>query len=178
MCVAGPPPQVSGTVAVDHVDHDVPLEIDQPGRIQRRMIPGGGEERGLVDAQLMQRTDAVRIVDQRCAVLHDGVQDRPPAHPELVGELAHRAGVLTHLAARLNTRAASQHRLRVDVLGRLGPRPRRTQRVPAAPPPLHPPQPAGRPKQARSRTSTASDPAVRHVLYALGSAPTPPSTRS
>ena len=88
-------------------------------------MPVGGQERGLVDTELAHRTDAIGVVDERCAVLDDGVHDRPPAHPELVGELAHRAGVLTDLAARLDAGAAGQHRLRVDVLGGLGPRPRR-----------------------------------------------------
>jgi hypothetical protein len=53
----GPSPQVSGAVAFDHVDHDVLLEVDQPGRVDGGVVPVGGQERGLVDAELTNRTD-------------------------------------------------------------------------------------------------------------------------
>ena len=86
------------------------------------MVAVGGQERCLVDPELAHRTDAVGVVDKRGAVLDDGVHDRPPAHPELIRELADGAGVLADLAARLDTGAPGQHRLRVDMLGRLGPR--------------------------------------------------------
>ena len=53
--VGGPSPQVSSAVAFDHVDHDVPLEIDQPGRVDGGVVAVGGQERRLVDPELTHR---------------------------------------------------------------------------------------------------------------------------
>jgi hypothetical protein len=39
--VRGPSSQVSGPVAADHVDHDPFLEIDEPGRVDRRVVAVG-----------------------------------------------------------------------------------------------------------------------------------------
>ncbi len=38
--VGGPSPQVGGRVALDHVDHDVPLEVDQAGGVDGRVVRG------------------------------------------------------------------------------------------------------------------------------------------
>jgi len=46
----------------------------------------GGQERGLVHAELADPADPIGVADQRGggAVLADRVHDRPPAHSELV----------------------------------------------------------------------------------------------
>ena len=69
MSVAGPSAQVRSAVAFDHVDHYVPLQIDQTGGIDDRIRRGGGQERRLIDPQLPHPTDPVRVIDQRNAVL-------------------------------------------------------------------------------------------------------------
>ena len=171
--VGGPSPQVSGSVAFDHVDHDVPLEIDQPGRVDRGVVPVGGQERRLVDPELADRTDPVGVVDQRGAVLDDGVHDRPPTHPELVGELAtpggrsHRPGGTPRPRpagsappARRHARSVSVHVLR------------RAQRLAATPPPLAPHQP-GRPPEAGQIADVD-----RHPILRLGPHPARPTERS
>jgi hypothetical protein len=65
--VLGPAPQVIGAVAFHHVDHDVTPEVDQAGRVDRRMLPVGGQERRLVDPQLRHSADSIRVVDERGA---------------------------------------------------------------------------------------------------------------
>ena len=172
--VGGPSPQVSRRVALDHVDHDAFLEIDQASRVDRRMCPVRAQERGLVDPELRDRAHPFGIVDEWRAVLDHRVHDRPPTHPELVGDLRHRPGVLTDLAARLHPRPAGDHRLRVDMLRvfvhvfashnasrQRHRRLRHTNR-------------AGRPKHARSRTSTA----LRSCASARVPAPAQPATRT
>jgi hypothetical protein len=68
MGVAGPSSQVSRSVALDHVDEDVTFQVDQPGRVERRMLRGGGQKRGLVDPQLMDRADPVGVIDHTVRV--------------------------------------------------------------------------------------------------------------
>jgi hypothetical protein len=136
-----PSAQVSGAVALDQVDQDALVEIDQPGGVDRRMVPRGAQERGLIHTERVHLADPVRVLDKWPSVLVDRGHDRPPAHAQLVRELGHRPGVLAHLAARLHPGPAGQHRPRRDVLGGLGPRLRGTQRLPATPPALAPHQP-------------------------------------
>ncbi|MBA3984726.1 MAG: hypothetical protein H0X61_14515, partial [Acidimicrobiia bacterium] len=124
------------------------------------MLAVGGQQRGLVDTELTDRPDAVRVVDQRCAVLDDGVHDRPPTRSELIGELADGAGVLTDLPTRLDPGTAGQHHLRVDMLTGLGPRPRPTQRLAAPPAALRPHQPC-RPPEARQIAHVDPHPILR-----------------
>ena len=176
--IGGPSAQVSGAVALDHVDHDVALEIDQPGRVDGGVVPVGGEKRRLINAELAHWPDAFGVVDERGAVLDDGVHDRPPAHPELVRQLAHGAGVLTDLAARLDparrvsTACASTCSLvSVHVRAEHRDSRHRHRRL------IHRSR-VGRPKQARSRTSTAIRSCGSARPRTSDSAPTPPSTRS
>ena len=144
--VGCPSPQVSGGVALDHVDDDLGLEVDQAGGVDGRMGAVGGQERGLVDPELGHLADAVGVVDQRRAVLDHGVHHRPPAHPELGRHRRHRAGVGTDLAARLGPRPPCQHGLGVDVVGVLGPRLGLAVGLDAAPPALVPHQPSRAPE--------------------------------
>jgi len=46
-----PSPQVSGAVALHHVDHLATTKVHQAGGVDRRVLLIGGEERRLVDAQ-------------------------------------------------------------------------------------------------------------------------------
>lgn len=149
----------------------MPLEIDQPGRVDGGVVPLGSQERRLVDAQLPHRPDPVGVIDERGAVVGDGVRDRPPTHPELIGQLGDGTGILTNLAARLDASAAGQHDLRVDMLRGLGPRPRRAPQLPTTPPPLDPPQPS-RPPKARQIPDVD-----RHPILRLGACPAPPTVR-
>jgi hypothetical protein len=102
-----PSSQVSGTVAPHHVDHDAFGEIDQPGRVDRRVPAVRGKERRLINTELADGAHPVRVVDQRGAVLDHCVHHGPPAHAELVCDLGHRAGVSTDLAARFHPPPAS-----------------------------------------------------------------------
>jgi hypothetical protein len=63
-----PSPQVSGPIALDHVDDHLGLEVHQPGGVHGGVATVGGQERGLVDAELGHRTDAAGVVHQRGAV--------------------------------------------------------------------------------------------------------------
>jgi hypothetical protein len=110
-----PSAQVTGAVALHHVDQDALVEIDQAGRIDRGVAPGGSQERGLIHPQGPDLANSVGVLDQRAAMLIDRRHDRPPAHPQLLGELGHRAGVATHLAACLHPRPPGQHGPRRDV---------------------------------------------------------------
>ena len=126
-------------------------------------MPVGGQERGLVDAELAHPADPAGVVDQRGAVLDDRVHDRPPTHPELLGELGHRPGVAhrpggtprhrpggsappgRRRARRSRSTSCASHNGSRQRHRRL----RHTSR-------------AGRPKHARSRTAT------RHPILRLG----------
>jgi hypothetical protein len=121
----------------------VPTEVNDARRVDRGVAAVRLEERGLVDAELAHPAHPAGVIDQRGAVLDDGVHDRPPAHPELLGHRGHRTGELADLAARLRAGTAGQHHLRVQMRRRLGPGPAFTQRFAAPPPPLAPHQPRG-----------------------------------
>ena len=140
--VRGPSAQVSGTVALDHVDHHMALEVDEPGRVHGRVLGRGGQARRLVDAELADWADSIRVVDQRCAVLGDRVHDRPPAHAELVGDARDRPCKLTDLAARLPPGATRDDALRIDVVRTLGPGLRVACLFAATPTSLPPHQPS------------------------------------
>ncbi len=123
--------------------------------------PVGGQERGLVDAELAHppmrsgsSTSGVPCSITAFMIVHQHT-------PSSSATLRHRAGVLTDLAARLRPGPAGQHRLGVDVLGVLRPRLRLTAArgsataacaTPAAPAARSRPDPGRRP---------ASDPAPR-----------------
>ena len=98
-----PSPQVSGTVALHHVDHLGLVEVDEAGGVDGVVVPRRREERGLVDAEGSDPTDALWILDERGAVADDGVHHRPPAHPELVGHDGDRQRELAHLAGRFGS---------------------------------------------------------------------------
>ena len=68
-----------GTVALDQVDQDALVEIDQPGGVDRRMVPGGAQERGLIHPERLQVTDRLgsRPAGGRARRPR---HDRPPAH--------------------------------------------------------------------------------------------------
>ena len=168
--VGGPSAQVSGPVAFDHVDHDVAAR-GRPARSRRSWRgPGGRQERGLVDAELAHHADAVGVVDERGAVLDDRVHDRPPTHPELLGD-AGRPGGRSHRpdGTPPPRRGGSTPPARRACSERLGPRPRRTPRSRHRHRRLTHISRAGRPKQARSRTV---DP---HPILRLGARPAAPT---
>ena len=100
-----PSAQVSGTVALDHVDDLAVVEIDHARGVDGVVVPRRREERRLVDAEGPDVAHPSGVVDERRAVEHDGVHDRPPAHPELVGHDGDGQGELTHLARGLGTGA-------------------------------------------------------------------------
>jgi hypothetical protein len=60
-----PSPHVSSAVALDHVDEDAGVQVDQPGGVQRGVGPVGSQPRRLVNTQLGDRADPVGIIDQR-----------------------------------------------------------------------------------------------------------------
>ena len=155
-----PSPQVNCCVSFDHVDHDAGLEIDEAGRVHRRVLAVGFEERRLVDTELSDDADTFGIINQRSAVFDHRVHHCRPTHPELAGETSYRSGVLTDLAARLRTGAARQHHLRVDMIGVLGPRLRVTRVFAAPPPALVPHQPC-RPPETREIPDRDRHPIVR-----------------
>jgi len=66
---------------------------------------------------------------------------RPPAHPELLGQLRYRPGVLTHLPARLGAGPAGQQHPGRHLRRGLRPGLRLTIGIPAPPTPLTPHQP-------------------------------------
>jgi hypothetical protein len=135
------------------------------------MIPVGSQERRLVHTELAHRPDPAGVVDKRCAVLDNSVHHRLPTHPELAGDLRHRASEFADTTARLGTGPTRQHDLSVQELERLGPRPRSTQRL-AAPPPALPDSQARRPAEALQISDV--DP---HPILAFGPAPAPLAPR-
>jgi hypothetical protein len=58
----GPSPQISRCVAFDHVDHDPFAQVDETGRVDRRVLRIRPQERGLIDAELAHGTHAVGII--------------------------------------------------------------------------------------------------------------------
>ena len=116
--VGDPSAQVSGAVAFDHVD-DARGVAGRPARWRRRWRgpgwrPGTTSRRSPAGApDRPGRGSSTSGVP--CSIT--GVHDRPPAHPELLGHLRHRAGQLTDLAARLGPGPAGQHHLGVELLG-------------------------------------------------------------
>ena len=126
-----PFPQVNSGVAFDHVDHPACFEVDEPGRVDRVMVPVRQQERRFVHTQLADLADSVRVVNKWGAVLDHGVHDRLPTHPELAGDLRHRTRQLTDTAACFGTGPAGQHDLGVQELERFSPRPSYAQRLAA-----------------------------------------------
>ena len=153
--VRGPFPQVNGCVALDHVDHLVAFQVDEAGhlvafqvdeadhlvafqvdeagRVDRVVMSVRAQKRRLIHPQLAHPTDPGRVVDERSAVLNNGVHDRLPTHTELVCDLRHRSRQLTNPAARLSTGASSENDLGIEELERFGPRLGRTQQLPTPP---------------------------------------------
>lgn len=131
------PVAVTG-VALDHVDHDLLLQVYEAGRVDRRVVAVGAQKRGLVDPEMRDGSDAAGIINQGRAVLDHRVHHRPPAHAHLLRDARHWPGVLADLAARLRARPAGEHDLRVDVIRALGPGLRRAVPIRAAPPALAP----------------------------------------
>ena len=62
------------------------INIDHPTAMAPH-LPGPAPTQRLADPQLAYRSDPVGVIDQQGAVLNNGVHHRPPAHPQLVGEL-------------------------------------------------------------------------------------------
>src|SRR5678816_2362939 len=124
------------------------------------MLAVGAQERGLVDTEVTDLTDAVGVIDQRGAVLNHRVHHGPPAHPHLLGHARYRPGVLTDLTARLGPGPTGEHHLRVDVVGVLGPRLRRAVPVGATPPALAPHE-AHRPPETDQVTDRDRRPLMR-----------------
>jgi hypothetical protein len=71
------------------------------------VLPVGLQKRRLVDTEGDDGPHACRVVHERPAVTLHGVHDRPPAHPELVGDPGDGPRQLAHLAAGLDAGAAS-----------------------------------------------------------------------
>jgi hypothetical protein len=148
-----PSPQVSGAVALDHVDDHVSLQVDQAGGVDGGVGGGGGQERRLVDAELAHPSYPGGVVDERRAVLDHRVHHRPPAHAELLGHLRDRAGELADLAACLGAGATGHDGLAVDLGRALRPGLGVARRLCATPPPLAPDQ-TSRPAEAREIAHT------------------------
>jgi hypothetical protein len=141
-----PGSQRRGAVSRDHVDHDLGPQVDQAGRKERRVILGGGQPRGLVDAEGAHLADPLRVVDQGFAVLAHRVHHGVPRDPELVCHLDDRPRVAAHLAAALGAGTVGQQAARRERLRGLGPGPRRARGLLAAPAALHPHQAGGPPE--------------------------------
>ena len=144
--VLGPSPQVSGRIALDHVDEDLGPKIDQTGGVDGGVGSVGPQEGGLVHPELGHGTDARRVVHQRRAVLDHGVHHRPPAHAQLGGHPRNWSGLLAHLAACLGAGPAGEHGLGVDVIGMLGPGLGVAVGIDTSPPALDPHQPGRAPE--------------------------------
>lgn len=157
--VGQPAAQVLGAVALRDVDEHVTTQVDQPGGVDDRVLAGRLQKRRLIDTEVADPADALRVVDERGPVLDDGVHHRPPAHPELLGHLRHRPGELADLAARLSAGASGEHDLGVEMLDAFGPRLAITARFAAPPPPLDPPQPR-RSTEARQIADIDRDPVL------------------
>src|SRR5664280_2976485 len=138
--------QLSGTVALDHVDLGAAVEIDQARGVDGVVGPCRREERGLVDAEGQDVADPAGIVDEGRAVTHYSVHHGPPTHPELVGHDGHGQGELAELAGGLGTGAHREERPGRDVRRALGPALGLTVEIGAAPAPLEPDQPGRTPE--------------------------------
>lgn len=105
--ICAPSAQVFGGIALDHVDHQLRVQVDQARGVAGRVLPVGLQELRLVDTECGDGPHVCRVVHERSAVTLDGVHDRPPAHPELVDDTGDRPCQLAHLAAGLDDGAAS-----------------------------------------------------------------------
>ncbi len=107
--VRGPCAWVSSCVALEHVDQPT-LKVGEPGRVDRVMVPVGAQRRCLIDTQLADSADPIRIIDQRGAMTGHGVHDRLPTHPELTGNLRHRTRELARHDGTLRHRCDESSR--------------------------------------------------------------------
>ena len=119
--LGAPSAQVSGAVALDHVDDLGVVEIDHARGVERGVLPRRREERGLVDAEGPDVAHPSGIVDERGAVELDGVHDGAPAHPEPASHDGDGEGQRTHLARGLGTGTHGEHGASRDVRRSLGP---------------------------------------------------------
>ena len=163
--LGAPSAQVSGAVALDHVDDLGIVEIDHARRVERGVLPRRREERRLVDAERPDLAHPSGIVDERGAVELDGVHDGPPAHPELASHDGDGEGQRTHLARGFGAGAHGEHGASRDVRRSLGPGLGSQSGSAQHQRRLSQTSRAGRPKQGRSRMSTR--------LRSLASARTP-----
>ena len=105
---AAPSAQVSGTVALDHVDQHAKARRDRPGPWRRR-CGGPVSPRGTSSCRCPAPAPSppAGVVDQRGTATDDSVHDRPPAHPELLGHDSDGQGELADLTGGLGAGDAS-----------------------------------------------------------------------
>lgn len=104
------------------------------------MVPVGGQERCLVNAQGPDRPDPARVVDEWGAMSDHCVHHRPPAHSQLPGHLRHGAGQLADLAGCFAAGVHRDHRPTWHRRHGLGPGPSVAIDLAATPPPFQPHQ--------------------------------------
>jgi hypothetical protein len=126
--------------AFDDIEEPVTVQVDEPGEQQRRVLGGGGEERGLIQTQRGGRPEPGQMIDPRPAVVahrrHGGV----PGHPEAAGDLGARPARFADEAADLGTGPLGQRRPGRDLIDLLGPRRDLAVRIGTPPGPLGPHQ--------------------------------------
>jgi hypothetical protein len=83
-----------------NVEELASCDVDDLGR--PRLCPPSAfpAEQRLVEADRVDVPVAVRVVDQRCPEVHDGVHDRVPITRQVMGDLGHRATVSADLDRR------------------------------------------------------------------------------
>ena len=151
------------------------VPLDEAGDERRRVGRGGGQERRLVEAQRLDDSHPVRVIDERAAAVPHRRRGGVPAH----ADPSHRGdgeGVLAHPPARLGPGPAGERRPWRDgrvlfgpglaVAAGLGARHERLAQIAAS----------GRPPAGRSRTAPTGVPCSWLGCRRPGSAAPPPAS--
>ncbi len=171
-----PPPQGSGGVALDHVDHDLGLEVDHASGKDGRMEPvhsSGTTSRRPRDGRLCRSGRGRRPGESR---VRSPLHHRPPAHAELGRHRGHRTGVGTDLAAPSRRLTVLGWHFGADVVGVLESTSWPRSRPHAAPAARQPATGGGRTRPDRGCRS-ASDPGPRRGRHSSRSPRSRPSSR-
>ena len=174
VAAGNPPRQHRSAASLDDIQQPRRVtECDDSGREPGPRRGGRGQERGLVHTDRMHPGQALRVVDQRVAVVADRRHHGAPPDTELGRHRRDGVPVLPDPPTRLTPSALGPRHPRPDRLARLCPRPFRAARFVAAPHPLHPHQ-RHRPTGRGQITHPTRPPVMQLRSNPAGPAPAPP----
>ena len=96
-----PSAQLGGAFALEEVDDDASVQIDEARGVDGRVLGSRREVGVLVDAESTDPADPVGVIDEGSAVEFDRRPGGVPAHPVLGGHRGDGSTELAHLAGDL-----------------------------------------------------------------------------